>query len=123
MQQLTLNELKNTASNYEKLMVPALFVSWAQRLLDEAAIKPGDRILDVACGTGIVARTVLKSTGNNGFSVIGLDPTPGMLAVAGSIAPGAEWKEGIAEELPYSRANQGCPSPVTPPPSSRAIFS
>jgi len=101
MSELTLDELKNTASNYEKLMVPALFVSWTERILDEASIKPGDRILDVACGTGIVARTAIKHTGSNGTSVTGLDPNPGMLAVAESISSGSEWKEGVAEELPF----------------------
>jgi len=101
MSELSLDELKNTATNYEKLMVPALFESWAERILDEAAVKPGDRILDVACGTGIVARTAIKRTGSNGTSVTGLDPNPGMLAVAESNTSGPEWKEGVAEELPF----------------------
>jgi len=101
MQQLSFDQLKNTASNYEKLMVPAIFVSWAQRILDKAKVKPGDRILDVACGTGIVARTAIKRTGSNGTSVTGLDPNPGMLAVAESNTSGPVWKEGVAEELPF----------------------
>jgi ubiquinone/menaquinone biosynthesis C-methylase UbiE len=101
MVELSLNELKNTATNYEKLMVPALFESWADRVLDEAAIKPGNRMLDVACGTGIVARTAIKRTGKNGLSVTGLDPNPGMLAVAESKTAGPDWKQGIAEELPF----------------------
>jgi ubiquinone/menaquinone biosynthesis C-methylase UbiE len=101
MSELTLDELKNTATNYEQLMVPAVFVSWAERILDEADVKPGDRIMDVACGTGIVARTAIKRTGSNGTSVTGLDPNPGMLAVADSIAPGPVWKEGMAEKLPF----------------------
>ena len=101
MLELSLYELKNTASNYEKLMVPALFESWAERVLNEAAIKPGDRMLDVACGTGIVARTAIKRSGNNGLSVTGLDPNPGMLAVAESNTSGSDWKEGVAEDLPF----------------------
>ena len=101
MSELSIDELKNTAAHYEQLMVPALFVSWAEQVLDEAAVKPGDRILDVACGTGIVARTAIHRTGINGTSVTGLDPNPGMLAVADSIAPGPVWKEGVAEELPF----------------------
>jgi len=101
MSELTLDELKTTATNYEQLMVPALFVSWAERVLDKAGVKPGDRILDVACGTGIVARNAIKRTGSNGKSVTGLDPNPGMLAVAESNAPGPVWKEGVAEELPF----------------------
>jgi ubiquinone/menaquinone biosynthesis C-methylase UbiE len=101
MQDLDLNKLKETATHYENLMVPALFVSSSERLLDEAGVKPGDRILDVACGTGIVARNALKRNDGNGVSVTGIDPNPGMLSVAESIAPGPEWKEGTAEELPF----------------------
>ncbi|MCC5907654.1 MAG: methyltransferase domain-containing protein [Balneolaceae bacterium] len=101
MLELSLDELKNTATNYEKLMVPALFVSWAERVLDEAGVEPGDRILDVACGTGIVARIAIKRTGSNGTSVTGLDPNPGMLAVAESKMSTTEWKEGVAEEIPF----------------------
>jgi len=101
MSELTFDELKNTATNYEQLMVPALFINWAERILDEAAVKPGDRILDVACGTGIVARTAIKFKGSNGTSVTGLDPNPGMLSVAESYTSEPEWKEGVAEELPF----------------------
>ena len=101
MSELTLDELKNTAKNYEQLMVPALFVSWAERILDEAGIEPGDRILDAACGTGILARTAIKRKGSNGMSVTGLDPNPGMLAVAESTTARVKWKEGVAEELPF----------------------
>jgi len=101
MLELSLDKLKNTASHYEKLMVPALFESWAERVLDEAGAEPGDRILDVACGTGIVARTAMKRTGSNGTSVTGIDPNPGMLDVAESFDSGPEWKEGVAEELPF----------------------
>ena len=101
MNNLSIPELKKTASQYEKLMVPALFMNWSQRLLDEAGIKPEDRLLDVACGTGIVARNALKRNGGNGVYVAGLDPNPGMLAVAESITSRAEWREGMAEELPF----------------------
>jgi len=101
MQNLSLPELKNTAAHYEKLMVPALFVNWSQRLLDEAGTTPEDRLLDVACGTGIVARNALKRNGENGAYVAGIDPNPGMLAVAESITSRPEWREGIAEELSF----------------------
>ena len=101
MQNLSFDKLKETATHYENLMVPALFVSSSQRLLDEAGVKPGDRILDVACGTGIVARNALKRNGGNGVYITGLDPNPGMLSVAESKAPAINWQEGLAEELPY----------------------
>ncbi len=101
MQNLSLPELKKTATNYENLMVPALFVSWAQKVLDAAKPKPGDRILDVACGTGIVARIALNRNGGNGLSITGLDANPGMLSVAESKSQEIVWQEGVAEELPF----------------------
>ena len=48
----------NAAHRYEALFVPALFGQWAALLADTARIRHGQRVLDVACGTGIVARTV-----------------------------------------------------------------
>jgi len=44
------------ASGYESLLVPALFEQWTERVLDAAQIRPSDRVLDVACGTGVLAR-------------------------------------------------------------------
>ena len=41
---------------YERLLVGPLFRPWAELTLEEVALAPGDRVLDVACGTGIVAR-------------------------------------------------------------------
>jgi SAM-dependent methyltransferase len=68
---------------------------------DAAAIEPGQRALDVACGTGVLAREVASRVGRAG-SVVGLDANPGMLAVARRRAPQIEWQEGSAERLPYA---------------------
>jgi SAM-dependent methyltransferase len=57
-------------------------------------------VLDVACGTGILAREVFARVGPDG-GVSGLDPSPGMLAVARRVAPGIAWRQGAAEALPY----------------------
>ena len=57
-------------------------------------------MLDVACGTGILARTVAAEIGDNGY-VAGLDPNAGMLAVAREIAPSIDWRQGIAEAIPF----------------------
>jgi SAM-dependent methyltransferase len=57
-------------------------------------------VLDVACGTGIVAREAARRAGANG-RVIGLDANPGMLAVARDQAPGVTWQHGRAEALPF----------------------
>ena len=43
------------AEIYERGLVPAVFAPWAAILIEQAALQPGERVLDVACGTGIVA--------------------------------------------------------------------
>jgi SAM-dependent methyltransferase len=88
------------ASAYEDLHVPALFRGWAGRVADAAQIRPGHRVLDVACGTGILTREVASRVGQQG-SVMGLDSNPGMLAVAKRLAPAIEWRKGTAEDLPF----------------------
>jgi SAM-dependent methyltransferase len=68
--------------------------------VEAAKIRAGDRVLDVACGTGVVAREAALRLGGEGF-VAGVDANPGMLAVAKRLAPTIEWREGVAESLPY----------------------
>lgn len=90
----------DAAGAYEELFVSALFGQWTAAVLEAAQVAPDQRVLDVACGTGVLAReaTVLtKSTG----SVAGLDPNAGMLVVAERLAPEIEWRQGVAESLPF----------------------
>jgi SAM-dependent methyltransferase len=88
------------ANAYENLHVPALFQHWAPKVVEAAGIAAGDRVLDVACGTGVLAREAAVRVGPDA-SVAGLDANPGMLAVAKRLAPSIEWREGAAESLPY----------------------
>lgn len=88
------------ATAYEELHVPALFQQWAPRALEAAEVMPGDRVLDVACGTGVLARAAVAQVGPSGF-VAGIDSAPGMLAVARRLAPTVEFRAGTAEALPY----------------------
>jgi ubiquinone/menaquinone biosynthesis C-methylase UbiE len=88
------------ARAYEDLHVPAIFQQWAPRVAEAAGIRPGHRVLDVACGTGVLAREAASRVDGTGH-VAGLDATPGMLAVAHQLAPSIEWRQGLAEELPY----------------------
>jgi pimeloyl-ACP methyl ester carboxylesterase/SAM-dependent methyltransferase len=92
------------ANIYEELFVPALFGEWAVRVADAAAIRPGERVLDVACGTGVLAREAAARVGAGG-SVAGLDPNRGMLAVAARLAPDVVWHRGTAEDLPFPDAS------------------
>lgn len=93
----------NPAEIYEQFFVPGIFARWTPLLLAYAAPRHGEHVLDVACGTGIVARCVAPLVGAEG-KVIGLDVSPTMLAVARALpAPkGAviEWREGSALSLP-----------------------
>jgi len=88
------------AEVYEEFFVPAILQAWAIRVTKAARIQPGQTVLDVACGTGVLARTVAKRVGPSG-SVVGVDPNEGMLAVARRKAPTIEWREGRAEILPF----------------------
>jgi len=90
----------DAARAYEALMVPALFGQWSSRIVAAAGISPGQRVLDVGCGTGILAREAASRAGPTGF-VAGLDPNPGMLEVARHIAPVVQWRQGVAESLPF----------------------
>ena len=92
--------LIETATAYEALFVPALFRQWTTIVADAAHIKSGDRVLDVACGTGVLAREAAARAGQTG-RVVGLDPHAGMLAVAKSVSPVIDWEQGTAEALPF----------------------
>jgi len=88
------------AQAYDELFVPALFAQWAPQLLSCARVAEGQRVLDVACGTGIVARTAADVVGPHG-RVVGADLNPAMLEVARTVRPDLEWLEGDAEDLPF----------------------
>jgi ubiquinone/menaquinone biosynthesis C-methylase UbiE len=68
--------------------------------MDAAKLNTGHQVLDVACGTGVLAREAARRVGPAGF-VAGLDPNAGMLAVAEQLTPSIEWRQGAAESLPY----------------------
>jgi SAM-dependent methyltransferase len=92
------------ARAYDDLFVPALVGVWAAVTADAAAIGPGDRVLDVACGTGVVAREAARRAGPGGF-VAGVDPNAGMLAVARAHGGPIEYHQGVAERLPFPDAS------------------
>jgi ubiquinone/menaquinone biosynthesis C-methylase UbiE len=88
------------AESYEERFVPALFRQWVEPVLEASEVGPGDRLLDVACGTGIVARTAASRVAPDG-TVTGLDLNDAMLSVARRVAPDLTWRHGDVAELPF----------------------
>jgi ubiquinone/menaquinone biosynthesis C-methylase UbiE len=86
---------------YERFLVPAVFADCATALLDAAEPRPGERVLDIACGTGIVARRA-ASRARLGL-LVGCDLNESMLDVARSIAiqPDVDWYHADAVALPF----------------------
>lgn len=84
---------------YERALVGPLFTPWARTLLARVPLAPTTRLLDVACGTGIVARLARAEAGGHG-RVVGVDRSPGMLAVARAMDPTIDWREGDVAALP-----------------------
>jgi SAM-dependent methyltransferase len=92
---------RSPAEIYDMLFVPALFRQWGGRVAEAARIGPGQRVLDVACGTGVLACAAAERAGADG-QVVGLDPNPEMLAVARPKSARIEWRAGCAESLPFT---------------------
>jgi SAM-dependent methyltransferase len=84
-------------------MVPAIFAPWAPDLIAAADLRPGERVLDVACGTGVVTRVAAQRLAGTD-RVVGLDRDPSMLAAARAAAGDRpiEWREGDAIALPFA---------------------
>lgn len=98
----------DSATAYENYLVPAIFREGARQLVEYAELTSGKRVLDVGCGTGIVARTAAERVGPTG-AVAGVDINPQMLEIARSASAGTEpsidWREGAAEQLPMARSS------------------
>ncbi len=87
------------AEAYERLVVPALFAGWAEALVELAGLAEGDRVLDVACGSGVVARTVAE---RHDGGVTGVDRDPAMLATARRRDDRVRWCTADVHELPFA---------------------
>jgi SAM-dependent methyltransferase len=96
-----LGQLNRSAADvYEEFFVPALFLEPARLMARAADIKPGQLVLDVACGTGVLARQIAQETSPG--CVTGIDRNEGMLSVARRLAPEISWQNGLAETLPFA---------------------
>ena len=93
---------------YQRYGVPALGAAKAQDLVALAALQAGERVLDVACGTGVVTRHAAQAVGTTG-QVIGLDINEEMLQVARTVAPPAgapiTWRQASVMALPFPEAS------------------
>jgi len=74
----------DAAELYERVVLRYILAPWVPRLLDVADLRAGENVLDVACGTGGVARAAASRVGAAG-RVTGLDLNARMLAVARSL--------------------------------------
>jgi SAM-dependent methyltransferase len=94
---------------YDQIFVPAMIGAWSPRLADMVNLQPGERALDVACGSGAWARCAAARVGPHG-QVVGLDISPEMLAVArrrngaGPADATIAWRHGSADAIPLADA-------------------
>jgi ubiquinone/menaquinone biosynthesis C-methylase UbiE len=95
------NNQQSFPAMYEQSLVGPLFRPWAELMLDRLRPAAGDRVLAIACGTGIGARLAHERVGPGGV-VVGVDVSPGMLEVARAVAPTITWRDGSALDLPLA---------------------
>jgi SAM-dependent methyltransferase len=85
------------------------FTRWREAYLDRLALAPGARVLDLGCGTGVVARGIAARPGFTG-QVVGLDQSPRLIEAARrlaseeGLADRVGFEVGDAQELPYPAA-------------------
>jgi ubiquinone/menaquinone biosynthesis C-methylase UbiE len=84
---------------YERVLVGPLFRPFAEQLVARVAPTRGDSLIDVACGTGIVARVAREHLGFDA-RIVGVDVQPAMLAVARTVDGTIDWRQGNAASLP-----------------------
>jgi SAM-dependent methyltransferase len=98
----------NAPEAYEQYLIPAWMGAWAQDLVTGARVQRGERVLDVGCGTGVVARQAVQMVGPTG-QVVGVDVNAPMLSmakrlVADRVHGPITWRHGDAAFLPFADA-------------------
>ena len=91
------------AEAFERLLVPPIFGPWSRALVDLARPAAGERVLDIACGTGVAARYAMGLVGAAG-AVAAFDIDAGMIAYARSLedAAGIDWHTLSVMDLPFA---------------------
>jgi SAM-dependent methyltransferase len=90
---------RDSVLHYEQVLVPAYVGPAADALVAHAALKPGESVLDVGCGTGVAARAAKAVVGSSG-TVVGIDVNRYMLDVARTLSHDVQFREGDARALP-----------------------
>ena len=91
----------DSAELYERYLVPPVTLPWALDLVERVGVEAGDRVLDVACGTGAVARVAAERVGEGG-RIVGVDVNSAMVDVARARLPELEWREASVLALPFA---------------------
>lgn len=94
----------DAARVYDEFFLTALFEQWPPHVVVRSGMGRGEHVLDVACGTGVLARAAADAVGSEG-RVVGVDINDGMLAVAAQNAPQIDWRRAPAESLPFATAS------------------
>jgi ubiquinone/menaquinone biosynthesis C-methylase UbiE len=84
---------------YERVLVQPLFRPFAEAVVERLKPVPPDSLIDVACGTGIVARIARQALGPSA-RIVAVDVSAPMLAVARTVDASVDWREGNAVALP-----------------------
>lgn len=105
MNQKAIDPAYKAAEMYEEVLVKGVFNYWTPLLVERAAPRPGEKVLDLACGTGVVARAMVPIVGEQG-KVTGLDKSSAMLSIAcrqfSEHCEAIDWWEGVAEKMPFT---------------------
>jgi ubiquinone/menaquinone biosynthesis C-methylase UbiE len=101
-------QLSGNAPEFYERYVRLMMEPWVRRLVDVAALRPAEHVLDVACGTGFVARLAAERVGTRG-RVVGIDLNAGMIEAARAVSTAdsrntIEWRTGDAAALPFANA-------------------
>ncbi len=98
---------EDAAKIYEEVYLPSLFQEWCPLAMQAANINAGDKVVDIACGTGALTIAVAERVGLEGRTV-GIDINEGMLNIARLKSSTIEWFNAPAEKLPFSDNNFNC---------------
>ena len=95
-------DLDSSVVAYDRELVPWLFEPWAEMMVDLVAPEPSSRVVDLACGSGLIVRHLLNRL-DESATVQGVDIDAAMLSYAAMTVddPRVSWHESDAARLPF----------------------